>query len=452
MHEMINTADVMHVIFSIASAIVALGILVFAHEFGHFIVAKMSGVGVLKFSLGFGRKLIGWKRGETEYMVSAIPLGGYVKMIGGEGDEDDKELTPDEKARSFMAQPVWKRMAIVLAGPVFNILLAFVLCYVLLVTGFPTAVARVAGVAPGSPAEKAGFLSGDIIEGMDGNPTDIWFLVADYVKAHPGKVVAFKVRRGGETLDIKAAPVPGPDGKGYIGLAGSAIIDVVFPGSPADKAGIRGKDRVVAVDGKEVGSWDDMAGVIHGSPGRELDISILRDGKPMSFKVTPDLKEDLGNGKSGGVIGITPGSDTEKVRYGVVESAGLAIDRTLLYTKVISAFLARLVSGKEDAKQLGGPIMIVQMSGMQAQQGYIDFVMFMVMLSVNLGVINLFPIPVLDGGHIFFLAIEGIIRRPLSIKMREVAQQIGLFMIIVLMVFVFYHDILRIMGLEQLWK
>lgn len=451
MEGLISTADIMHGLFSILSAVVALGLLVFAHELGHFIVAKLSGVGVLKFSLGFGRKLIGWKYGETEYMVSAIPLGGYVKMIGGEGAEDEGELSPEDQKRSFMVQPVWKRMAIVLAGPAFNILLAVALCYLLFVTGFPTAIPRVADVVPGSPAAAAGFRAGDIIEDVDGEPVGIWQEVHEYVKAHPGKAAVFHVRRGDETFDVAATPAD-VDGKGELGLVGSVIIAGAMPGSPADKAGIRGKDRIVSVAGKTVAAWDDMSDTVRANPGRELDFTVERDGRTIDTKVTPDTKPDPETGKEIGVIGVQMGADTEMVAYGPVQSLEYSLSRTVAMTAIIADFLAKLVSGKEDAKQLGGPLMIVQMSGRQAQQGYVDFVLFMAMLSVNLGVINLFPIPILDGGLIVFLAVEGVIRRPLSIKMREVAQQIGLFMIIALMVFVFYHDIMKFLGLEQVWR
>ena len=212
---------------SVLAAVVALGLLIFAHELGHFIVAKLSGVSVLKFSLGFGKRLFGWKMGETDYMVSAFPLGGYVKMLGEE--EDGEELTPEQKQRSFLAQPVYKRALIVFAGPLFNILLAITLCYVLFVTGFPTAIAKVTSVGPGTPAASAGFKAGDIIESADGEYANSWEDVVEYVRSHPGKEITFDVRRDGEKLNIRAKPAD-VGGKGDLGLYGSAVLSAVMVG------------------------------------------------------------------------------------------------------------------------------------------------------------------------------------------------------------------------------
>ncbi len=437
---------------SLLAAAVVLGVLIFAHEFGHFLVAKLSGVGVLKFSLGFGRRLVGFRRGETEYVISAFPLGGYVKMIGGEGEETGERLTPDELRRSFMAQPVWKRIAIVFAGPAFNIFMAVLLCYVIFLTGFPTTIVRVDRVIPGSPGQAAGFVRGDVIEEMDGQPVDFWEEASPYIKSHPGRVIDFKVRRDGKTLSIKAAPAL-KDGRGYLGVMGSAVIAAVMSGSPADKAGMRANDRVIAVDGHETGSWDDMVGIVKASPGRRLDFAVERAGRRLDLMVTPTLsKASETGGKSYGIIGVEAGADTEKVAYGPVESIGLASQKALYMTGFTVDILARIIRGKEKASNLGGPITIVQMSGREARQGPTDLVFFMALLSVNLGVINLFPIPILDGGLIMFLAVEAVTGRPLSTRMREAAQQAGLFILVALMVFVFYNDIMRFFGLMPTWK
>jgi len=430
----------------LAAAAVALGFLIFFHEFGHFIVAKLSGVAVQKFSLGFGKKLFGWKVGETDYMVSVLPLGGYVKMLGE--DEGAEELSPEDKKRSFSAQPGYKRALIVFAGPFFNIVLAVILCYIVLVTGFPQAIARVAGVAPGSPAAVAGFMPGDIVEKIDGNYVDFWQEVADYVKGHPGKAAAFTVRRGDRKLEIKATPeLQGK--KVYLGLLGEVFIEALEVGSPADKAGIKPKDQVLAVDGKDIGSWDEMAQTVKESLGKELSFTVKRQGSLNNIIITPVLaKGNKGEGK----IGVLMGTATEKVAYGPIESVVLSLDKAGGMTGFTVTILSRLVRGKEDASQLGGPIAIVQMSGSQAKRGFADFVLFMALLSINLGILNLLPVPILDGGHLLFFAIEGVIRKPVSLRVREVAQQIGLFLLISLMVFVFYNDIMRLLGFEQMWK
>ena len=430
---------------SLGAAVVVLGILIFFHEFGHFLVAKLSGVGVLKFSLGFGRKIVGWKFGETEYMISVFPLGGYVKMVGEE--PEGEELSPEDKKRSFSEQPIYKRAAIVFAGPLFNILLAILLCYLLFVTGFPTAISKVIDVAPGSPAQAAGFMPGDIIEKVDGKDMDIWEMVSDYVEAHPGKKVDFVVRRGRAISRMEAVP-ENRGGKGYLGLAGSVIVAAVMENSPADKAGIKTKDHIIAVNGQRVGSWGEMSDMVKASPGKTMSFTVDRQGKTFEFKVVPvsDPKDKAGK------IGVQMGADSRDVAYGPVESVGMSVNKTYQMTGMTVGFLVKLVSGKEDASQMGGPVAIVQLSGRQARQGFADFVIFMALLSVNLGVMNLFPIPILDGGHLFFFGIEAIMGKPLSMKKREMAQQVGLFLLIALMVFVFYNDIMRLLGFSVMWK
>jgi len=434
----------------IVFAVIALGLLIFVHEMGHFLMAKLSGVGVLKFSLGFGKKLVGWKIGETEYMVSAFPLGGYVKMMGE--DDDGEGLSAEDKKRSFSEQLVHKRAAIVFAGPLFNILLAFLLFYFLFLAGFPTAIAKVAYVVPGSAAQKAGFKAGDVVEKIDGVYIDIWEQVSEYVKAKPEKEMSFNVRRDGSNLLIKAAPED-VKGKGDMGLLGTVVVGAVMDHSPADLAGIKTKDKIVSVDGNPVGSWTEMAQIVKANPGKKLLFTIERDGKLYNTYVTPTLNESAKPGeKKYGVIGVQMGSESRNVSYGPVESLGLAAERTFFMTKLTVGFLARLIRGKEDASQIGGPLAIVQLSGREANQGIRDFIIFIALLSVNLGVINLFPIPILDGGQLLFFGIEAAKGKPLGMRKREIAQQIGLFMLIALMVFVFYNDIMRLLGFSVMWK
>ena len=436
---------------SIGAAVIVLGLLVFVHEGGHFLVAKLSGVGVLKFSLGFGKKLVGWQVGETEYMISAFPLGGYVKMLG-EDEGDGEELTPEQKARSFSHQPLYKRAAIVFAGPFFNIVLAFVLFYLLFIIGFPTAIAKVSAVAPGSPAAKAGFAPGDIVEKVDGEYADFWEQVADYIKAHPGKKITFTVRHDDSVRDITATPQD-VNGQGDLGLSGSVVIAALMAHSPADKAGIKPNDRVLAIDGRPVGSWGGMSAIVKASAGKKLLFTIQRGGRTFNTEVTPVLSsEEKGPAGKYGMIGVQMGTDSEKISYGPIEAIGLSAERTTLMTKVTLSFLGKLIGGKEKASQIGGPISIVQLSGREARQGFSDFVIFMALLSVNLGIINLLPVPVLDGGHLFFFGIEAIMGRPLGMRKREIAQQIGLYILIGLMIFVFYHDIAKLLGLEEMWK
>lgn len=430
---------------TVGSTVVMLGLLIAFHEFGHFVVAKLSGVGVLKFSLGFGKKLVGWKYGETEYMISAFPLGGYVKMVGD--DLEGEELSPEDKKRAFLEQPVYKRAAIVFAGPLFNILLSIILCYLLFVTGFPTAISKVIEVVPGSPAQAAGFMPGDIIDKVDGKDMDIWEVVSDYVEAHPGKKVEFVVLRDGSTSKIEAVP-ENKGGKGYLGLVGSVVIDAVVVNSPADKAGIQSKDRVISVNGKRLSSWGEMWDMVKVSPGKTMKFVVDRQGKTLEFMIAPVLDPKDKTGK----VGIVMGADSKVVAYGPVESIGLSVAKTYQMTGTTITFLAKMIKGKESATGMGGPIAIMQISGRQARQGFDAFVMLMAFLSINLGLMNLFPIPVLDGGHLFFFGMEALMGKPLDMRKREIAQQIGLFLLIALLVFVSYNDIMRFFGFYTSWK
>jgi regulator of sigma E protease len=435
---------------SIAAAVVALGLLIFVHEFGHFLVAKLFKVGVLKFSLGFGRKIVSRKYGETEYMISAFPLGGYVKMLGE--DNGTEELSPEDMKRAFLEQPLYVRAAIVFAGPFFNILLAVAICYIIFLTGFPTAIAKVADVVPGSPAQAAGFKPGDVIEKVDGTYTDIWEQVAEYVRAHPEKKIAFTIKRDDSTVSLAATP-QNENGKGSLGLMGTVVIGALMANSPADQAGIKNKDRVVAVNGKKVGAWSDMADVVKANPGKRLIFTIERGGRTFDVTVVPKLNlQGKGEERKLGLIGVQMGSESTNVSYGPVESLWLGAERTYFMTSLTVSFLARLIGGQEDASQIGGPVAIVQISGRQARQGLADFFIFVALLSVNLGVINLFPIPILDGGHLLFFGMEAVMGKPLSMRKRELAQQIGLFMLVALMVFVFYNDIMRLLGFSVMWK
>lgn len=431
-------------------AIIALGILIFAHELGHFLVAKLSGVGVVKFSLGFGRKIVGWQVGETEYLISALPLGGYVKMVGE--DEDGEELSEADKARSFGHQPVAKRLAIVFAGPLFNILLAVVLCYVVLVTGEPTPVAKVVGVGAGTPAASAGFVAGDIITKLDGEPVSFIFQVDSYLEEHAGKRVEFGVMRGGNDIALTAV-APAKAAVKEFGLYGSAVVAAVKEKSPSDMAGIRMDDRIISVDGVAIGSWEQMAEIIRVSPGKNLRFVIERKGGMMGMDITPEAMDNPDKpGENIGVIGVIRGVDQMDIAHGPLESAGLSLDRTYRMTGMIVGFLAKIVKGEEKASNVGGPISIVKLSDRQAKRGFGEFVTFMALLSVNLGVINLVPIPILDGGVLFFLLLEAVMGRPLSMRQREIAQQVGLFLLVSLMVFVFGLDIARWMGLVENWK
>jgi regulator of sigma E protease len=347
---------------SILSFIVVLGILIFVHELGHFLFAKLFRVGVEKFSLGFGPRIVGKQIGETEYRISAFPLGGYVKMVGESGDED---LSPEDAGRSFMAKSPLQRMIIVAAGPVFNLLFAYLAFIVVCMIGIP------------SPTTKIGDVMKD---------------------------------------------------------------------KPAARAGIKAGDRITAVNGIPVSGWSDMAARIAGSGGKFLDLVVERNKKPFTVRITPEMrttKDLLGDTVTSPVIGVMVSEEYVTERFGPLESLIKGGEQTWNVTRLTVIAVAKMISGSISADNIGGPIMIAKMAGEQAKTGIVSFLAFMALLSINLGLLNLLPIPILDGGHLIFYFWEMIFRKPLHMRIREVAQQVGLVLLIGLMALAFYNDIVR---------
>lgn len=348
----------------ILAAIVVLGVLIIVHEFGHFIVAKRSGVGVLKFSIGFGPRLFGRVYNGTEYVLAAIPLGGYVKMVG----EDPEATEPVDPRISFSHQPLWKRVAIVTAGPAFNLIFAFIaFAFVLAIYGqrVPSDLAKVGGVMPNMPAARAGLEASDIITGVDGKP---------------------------------------------------------------------------------IATWDELSNAIRASEGRSVQVDLKRGDQTMSVTVTPEAKpdknifgEEIGTAY---VIGIERGFD--QVDVGPIEAIGSGAKQTVWWIQTLIMSVVKILQGKIPAQDIGGPILIVQAAGQQAQVGLESLLLFMAVISINLGILNLLPIPILDGGHLLFFLVEAVMRRPLDVRHREIMQQVGLVILIGLMAFAFYNDILRV--------
>ena len=354
---------------NIVSLIIVLGVLVFVHEFGHFILAKILRVGVEKFSLGFGPRIVGKKIGMTDYRISAIPLGGYVKMVG---ESPDSELDPSMIPLSFSHKSVFKRALIVLAGPAFNFFLAVAIFY-----GF---------------------------------------------------------------FQISGLPILKPEVGG------------IQENMPAHEAGLREGDLVVAVDGEPVTQWDEMAELIKQRGDHPLTFEIRRDGRPLSFEILPKKVPSqnlFGETVDKYVVGITASGEVSILRLDPIECFMEGMRQTWKIAELTVVSVGKILTGTLSAKTIGGPIMIAQLAGEHAKAGITNFIFFIALLSVNLGILNLLPIPVLDGGHLMFFAIEAVSRRPVNIKMREVAQQIGMFVLILLMVYVFYNDIARILFNTQ---
>lgn len=344
--------------------VIVLGILVFFHEFGHFIMARLFGVGVEKFSLGFGPRLFGKKSGITDYRVSAIPLGGYVKMVG---EEPDSEVAPEDIPISFTHKHVFKRIIIVAAGPFFNFVLAVIIFFVIfLISGTFILKPVVGTVEQDSPAAKAGMVKGDLIESIDGTP---------------------------------------------------------------------------------ITSWEEMAEIISGSNGKRLLVSIIREGAGLKLDIFPELKTAkniFGEDIKRYAMGIASAGDFYAKKLNLFQALFESIRQTYKITHLTVVSIAKLIQGTLSAKTLGGPIMIAEMAGQQAREGIANLAFFIALLSINLAVLNFLPIPVLDGGHLLFFFIEAAIGKPVNTKMREIAQQVGIFVLVVLMIYVFYNDISRI--------
>lgn len=431
---------------TLISFIIVLGILIFIHELGHFAVAKASGVGVEKFSLGFGPKIIGIQRGETEYRISLLPLGGYVKMVG---EAPGEEISPELKAKSFTHKPVWKKALIVAAGPAMNLVLAIVLLPVIFMIGIqvPRYLENpaVAGyVAPGEAGDKAGIRKGDVISAIDGKEIKDWEDLLTALAMSPDKKVTATVQRDGSAMETSLVPKASEvTGAGTAGIYPpmEPVIGEVSPGFPAEKAGIKAGDRIVSINGKPISHWAELEDVIHKS-GDKKDIIISRGGQELSFSITPKYNEEVKTW----LIGISRHEDSELKRYGFVESVKKGVASGIEMTTRLFVVIKGLVIGEFSLKTLGGPIMIAQVAGKAAESGLADLLSLVAFLSLQLGIINLFPIPVLDGGHIVFFGMEAVKGSPLSEKFMTVAQQVGIALLIALMVLVTYNDLFRIFG------
>lgn len=436
------------------SAIILLGILIFVHELGHFLFAKLVNVKVLKFSLGFGPRILGKKYGETEYLLSAVPLGGYVKMLG---EEQGDEITDEEKARAFNFQAVWKRILIVLSGPVFNILFAACVFALIAVAGVPVPRPDIGKVSEGSPAAKAGLMTGDRVMAINGASVKGWDEIESAISKDQGKTLLFSIKRDERVIDLQVSPerksekdIFGEQKEVWnVGISPLLYPDVgeVTKGSPAEKAGIQRGDRIVEIEGSVIMTWQDMTSLIYGNPGKPMRFRIKRGDGFLDLTITPEKSTSTGPGgerKEIGLIGVRPlGNDFIK-KFGPVEAVDFGITKTWDISVLTVVSLVKLIQRIIPAETIGGPILIFQMAGQQAAHGLLSFFTFMAVISINLGILNFLPIPILDGGHILFLGIEAVRRKPLSEKVMMVAQKVGLAIIITLMVFAFYNDIMRL--------
>jgi regulator of sigma E protease len=438
--------------------LIVLGVLVAFHELGHFLAARWVGVKVLKFSLGFGPKLLGRKMGETEYLLSAIPLGGYVKLFG----EDETEATTQaDRARSFAHQRLGGKVLIVAAGPGFNFILAYFIFAGWLATGAPLFVPTfqdltpdIEAMVPGSPADTAGIQIGDRVSRIDGRDISTRTELFDAVAKSNGRALTLEIKRGEQvkTLTVTPTTTPGLQASAqepgyYLGVEETPpLVTSVMQNLPAAKAGLQAGDHVVAIEGETIHTWSQMTGIVKESPNRQLRVEVLREGRRISLTVTPSVEKTMVNGQSVdiGKIGISgPGRSVMRSSTPLL-SLYDGLGATWGWTELTAIGLYKMIVGDISSKNIGGPLTIANISGEAAAQGASSVVFLIAILSINLGVLNLLPIPILDGGHLLFFLIEGILRKPLGERQREIAQQAGLVLLVGVMIFAFWNDIERI--------
>ena len=439
---------------TIAAFLLALGPLIVVHEFGHFLVARACGVKVLRFSLGFGRVLVRWHTGRdrTEWALSAIPLGGYVKML----DEREGPVAPEELTRAFNRQNVWRRVAIVIAGPLANFLLAIVLYWGLFLHGVPDVRAVVGEVVAGSPAATAGFTPDEAIVAVNGQAVVTWndarwlLLEAAVDRAR----VPVRTLAPGGTLHERRLDLSGLDAdavdKDFMRAAGFEIrralrpvIGVVVPDGVAARAGLRPDDVVRAINGEPVQGWEQIVTRIRGNPGVPLEFDLERNRAPVRITLTPD---SVGDGeRSIGRIGVGPG-DVVDVRYGAWPGLQRAIARTWEVSVFSLRMLGKMLVGEVSIKNLSGPVTIAEYAGKSAQAGWVPFLLFLALISISLGVLNLLPIPLLDGGHLLYYLVEIVKGSPVSERAMEVGQQFGMTVLFVLMAFALFNDVTRLIS------
>ena len=439
--------------FKIFAFLVGLAVLIFVHELGHFLAARKCGVIVEKFSIGFGKKLFGFTSRGTEFIVAAIPLGGYVKMKGEElGEETSEE-------GSFSAAPPQHRLLIAFAGPAFNILFALAIYVFVYMIGVETIGPVIGTVKENSPALEAGLQTGDKIISVNNNPIRFWSQLQKKVYHSPGEKLDFQIERLNKgIINLEIIPTTeeiknlfgDTEQVGLIGITPLAnTITYIKKESAAEKAGLQLNDRIIAVQNINIFGWSDLRPAAVDKPGELLTFKIQRNDTEILIPLTPTpktIKGPDGNDLKIGEIGIGMSGLMALEQYGLIGSVSRAIKETWEMTSLIAISVQKMLFGSIPADQIGGPILIFQIYGEQAEQGFNEFIRLTALLSINLGLINLLPIPILDGGHILFFLIEIIKGRPVTEKNRELAQQVGFFMLISLMVFAFYNDIMRVIN------
>ncbi len=458
----------MDILISIVSFVVVLSVVVFIHEMGHFLVARFFSVKVDSFSIGFGSEIFGWTDSVgTRWRVGWLPLGGYVKFHGDENAtsmpsaEKIEELraSGDDRADIFHFKPLYQRALVVAAGPFANFLLAVVIFAMLAMTlGEQFTVPRVDYVRDGSPAAEAGIEPGDVIARINGARIDRFEEIREQEILGANIPLSLDIDRGGRALSRTVTPaevaITDPFGTerqvGSLGIrprAWMAVVGSVQPGSAADQAGLMAGDWILAIDGAPIESFGDLSRIVSRSAGAALTLTVDRMGRPVTLSATPEPREraaEDGTVQQVGVLGITSGQregDVSRERYGPFSATWRGIERTGAVITQTLSYLGNVVTGAQSADQLSGPIGIARISGQVASVNLIALIELVALLSVSIGLINLFPVPILDGGHLVFYAYEAVAGKPLSEQAQEIGFRIGLVLVLALMVFATWNDI-----------
>lgn len=437
----------MSIIYQFLTFLVVLGIIVLVHELGHYVAARLMKIRVEVFSFGFGKRLFGRKIGDTDFRVSLVPIGGYVRMAGEE-DFDPAHPAPDQ----FMAKNRAQKIFTLLMGPLMNLVLALLLITGVNMSGVETDAYKldppvIGYIMQGSPAEKAGLRPGDLLLAINNRKTPTWKEVEITIGTNPKESLKLDFLRDGAARTTRLAV--GSSARYEIGYAGfywplPAEIDRVAPGYPAAKAGLRPGDRIIAVDGRPVATYFELADIIHAAPGKELRLDYQRDGRSLAVRLTPVAENGIG------IIGFNVRIATTRVQYGLVAAVRNSFQEAGRLIRLTFDAFRKIAQRKMSVRSFSGPIEIARVSQQALESGFANFFMLIAFISLQLGIVNLFPIPGLDGGHLLIFTIEAIIRRDLNQKLKNILLYAGFAFLLALMAFVVLNDIAK--TLPAGWK